>query len=276
VDKLSVIVTARNAEKTIRVTLKSLMSSIRKHDEILILLDACTDTTGDIAASVCDSRIKIFEHKSGLGRSRGRNFLIDKSDSTFLAICDADDLSLPWRFNLARQLLVDYDAVFGTAIVFGKTLRPLPVIPQIPRKITSEQMPLELLGRNPLVHSTATFKRSVFEEVGLYRDSEAEEYDLWLRMVNANKFLYRSAMPVALYRFHPSQASKSPGFVQRGLECRYVIAEQKKLAERLGLVSASIEGIRELSRERVKKTGFRTKLEVQGLPSFMTRNTTRK
>jgi hypothetical protein len=79
-----------------------------------------------------------------------------------------------------------------------------------------------------------------------------------------------------LYRFHPSQASKSPGFVQRGLDCSYVIAEQKKLAERLGIVNASIERIRELGRERVKKTGFRARLEVQGLPSFITRYTTRK
>jgi glycosyltransferase involved in cell wall biosynthesis len=269
VDKISVIVTARNAEKTIHSTIRSLLLSIAKHDEVLILLDACTDNTGAVVNSFSDSRLKVFENTTGLGRSRGRNFLIDKSDSTFIAICDADDISLPWRFTFSRKLLEKFDAVFGTAIVFGKTLKPLPVIPQIPRKITCEQMPIELLGRNPLVHSTATFKRSLVDEVGYYRESEAEEYDLWLRMINAGNLLYRSARPVTLYRFHPDQASKSPGFVRRGLECPFVIQEQKTLSESLGIVGESIQEIREISRERIKKNGFRARLEVQGLPDFL-------
>lgn len=270
-DKLSVIVTARNAERTIAQTLRSLRSQLKDNDEILVLLDACSDRTGERAERLGSSKIKIFESQEVLGRSEGRNFLIRNSDSTLIAICDSDDVALPWRLELARALLDSHDAVFGTAVVFGKQLRPIPIIPQVPRSITPSQMPIELLGRNPIVHSTATFKRSILETVGLYRDSEAEEYDLWLRMVNADFRLFRSAAPVAMYRVHPSQASQSPGFVSRGLNCPFVVEEQRRLAVKLGLRLSSIGDIRREAQDRVRETGTLAKLEIAGLPAFLTK-----
>lgn len=268
--KVSFVITARNAEQTIVQTLRSVLRQLKRDDEILLLLDACEDKTGELASSFMDRRVKIFESKERLGRSRGRNYLIANSDSDLISICDADDIALPWRLNLARKLMVNYDAIFGTAIVFGRDLKPFPLIPQVPRTIPSEQMPIELLGRNPLVHSTATFRRSLLDTVGCYRDSEAEEYDLWLRMANAGFKLYRTATPVAMYRVHKMQASRSPGFVERGLECRYVIQEQIKLATMLGLSQKTIAGIRGEALSKTKKSGLLARLEVAGLPTFLT------
>jgi glycosyltransferase involved in cell wall biosynthesis len=262
---VSVVMTAKNSARTIRASILSLQISLSKSDEILIFLDGCTDLTSEIVSRVRDSRIRIFSSNETIGRSAGRNRLIEQSQGVIIAILDSDDIALPWRFWQARRLLRRFDAVFTPAIVFGRQLRPLPIIPQVLRAITAERMPIECLGRNPLVHSSATFKRSVLIDVGLYRESEAEEYDLWLRMLNSGYKLYRSSVPAILYRFHKSQASQSPGFVQRGLDCSLVQGEQIKLAEKLGLASKSVSEIRLEAQQFVRSSSFLAAIEVAGI-----------
>jgi glycosyltransferase involved in cell wall biosynthesis len=257
--------TAKNSARTIRASILSLQVSLRKSDEILIFLDGCTDLTFEKVSRVRDGRIRIFSSVKTIGRSRGRNLLIEKAKGEIIAILDSDDIALPWRFWQARRLLGRFDAVFTPAIVFGLKLRPFPVIPQVLRAITPECMPIECLGRNPLVHSSATFNRSVLLDVGLYRDSEAEEYDLWLRMLNSDYKLFRSSFPAVLYRVHKSQASQSQGFVQRGLDCPLVQGEQIKLAEKLGLASKSVSEIRLEAQRFVRSSSFLAALEVAGI-----------
>lgn len=273
---ISVIVTARNAEGTIGATIRSLLIALSKRDEVLILLDKCEDGTRDVVESFADKRIRVFESLEGLGRSRGRNFLAEQATGDYLAVLDADDISLPWRFVMARKQLRKMDAVFGGAIVFGKQLRPLPVLPQVPRSISADKASIELLGRNPLVHSTATFKRSAFEFAGGYRDSEAEEYDLWLRFANMDLSIFRSAWPVVLYRFHANQASQQEGFVERGLSCHFVISEQLKLATKLGLREQNVEQVRSHGRNKVLQSSLLARLEVLGLPEPLRRWKNRK
>jgi hypothetical protein len=72
-----------------------------------------------------------------------------------------------------------------------------------------------------------------------------------------------------MYRYHKGQASQSPGFVERGLSCNFVITEQMKLAKTLGLESDSIEALRKLAKEKIKESGILARLEVQGLPNFL-------
>ena len=273
---ISVIVTARNAEGTIGATIRSLLIALSKRDEVLILLDKCEDGTRDVVDRFADKRIRVFENLEGLGRSRGRNFLAEQATGDYLAVLDADDISLPWRFVMARKQLRKMDAVFGGAIVFGKQLRPLPVLPQVPRSIRADRASIELLGRNPLVHSTATFKRSAFEVAGGYRDSEAEEYDLWLRFANMGLTIFRSAWPVVLYRFHSNQASQQEGFVERGLSCHFVISEQLELATKLGLREQNVEHVRSYGRNKVLQSSLLARLEVLGLPEPLRRWKNRK
>lgn len=266
---ISVIITAKDAERTIRSTLISLVIALRRQDEVLVLLDGCSDRTDLAVAKVRDSRIKVFSVKESLGRSEGRNFLIQRASGDVISILDADDISLPWRFIVSRNLLKKNDAVFGTALVFGSQLRPLPLIPQLPRSINSSEMSLECLGRNPVVHSSASFRRDIVSQIGMYRDSEAEEYDLWLRMLNAGFRLHRSALPLVLYRFHKNQASQVPGFVDRGRCCPLVIEQQRLLAREFGWEREGLEAIRNKALNKVQAKSFLARLELAGLSNFM-------
>jgi glycosyltransferase involved in cell wall biosynthesis len=269
---ISVIVIAKNAEQTIRSAIISLLLALGKNDEVLVLLDACTDRTEVFLKNIKDHRIRIFSVTETLGRSRGRNFLINESKGDIIGILDADDIALPWRFLLAKRLLRNYDAVFGTALLFGSDLGCFPFVPQILRRIRAENMAVECLGRNPIVHSSATFLRSALNSEVAYRDSEAEEYDLWLRMLNSNKKLIRTAIPVVMYRLHQKQESKKPGFNFRGDNCKLVIEQQMSLARKLGFREDNIETIRQLAKALVSRSlfGRMEVLGLQGLRRFFT------
>ena len=262
---ISVVISAKDAESTIRLAVTSALVGLSSEDEVLVLCDGCSDSTETVVRSIQDSRVRTFAVSESLGRSQGRNFLLDRAKSDFIAILDADDICLPWRFSSTKRLLRKYDAVFSTAVVFGRQLRPFRFLFQVPRQIKPIQMPIECLGRNPLVHSSAAFRRESLDLVGDYRNSEAEEYDLWLRMLNSGARLYRAPLPWVMYRIHKGQASQVAGFVARGLSCHYVIQEQRSLAVTLGISAQSIEGIRSAAQEQVRTSGFWARLEVLGL-----------
>lgn len=263
------IIAAKNAENTIRIAVKSALASLRSTDEVLVMDDNSSDRTRKLLQAIQDSRLKVFTSDSTLGRSEARNRLIQNSKGGIIAILDADDVSLPWRFELGRKSLRDHEAVFSTALIFGSAMNLLPFLPQIPRAIPSSRFALELLGRNPIVHSTAMYLKSAIPGPVAYRQSEAEEYDLWLRMSNAGCRMRRFRLPWVLYRIHEGQASRAAGFNERGENCPYVQSEQIELSAKLGLDHLSIANAKAEARKRVHSSSFLAKLEIQGLPQRM-------
>ena len=268
---VSVIIAAKNAEATILLSVRSALAGLRTYDEVLVMNDNSSDLTQQVLEVVEDRRLRTFSSQVTLGRSEARNRLIRESKGEVIAILDADDCSLPWRFELGRRALLRYDAVFSTALVFGSALKFLPFLPQVPRAIPANRFAEELLGRNPIVHSTAMYRKSAIPSTLAYRDSEAEEYDLWLRMINVGCAMRRFRFPWVLYRLHEGQASRAPGFNQRGEECPFVIAEQEELASKLELKGHSLDEAKVKARSQVSSSSLLARIEVSGLPEWMKR-----
>ena len=100
---IAVIVAAKNAGDTISLCLKSALLGLREDDELLVFLDGCSDDTPEKVRAIADSRVRVFESETGVGRSEARNYLIKKSTSNYIAVLDADDIALPWRFGSMRE-----------------------------------------------------------------------------------------------------------------------------------------------------------------------------
>lgn len=211
---ISVLIAARNAEKTIKSSVLSALTALGRQDEVIVLLDQCSDATESRLDEIRDRRIRKVVSESRLGINQSRNALIDLSKNELVAVLDADDICLPWRFWISRKKLTSNDLLFGTALVFGSQLRPLPILPQYPIALSPEQVELALCLANPLVHSTMFGRKSSIRKVGGYSDSLSEDFDLWLRMVASGMRLRRLAIPLICYRFHAKQASQAEGFNQ--------------------------------------------------------------
>jgi hypothetical protein len=226
---ISVIMAAKDSEKTVLRAMKSCLRSLGQEDELLMFLDGCTDDTEALVAKVADSRVRVWASAVSIGRSAARNFLIEMSRGEFIAVQDSDDLSLPWRFHISRKLLKNFDAVFGNAVIFGARPKFLPFAPLYPVSISPSLAPLILSYRNPFVHSGAIFKKSLLNKGLKYEEVPAEEYLMWVEFALAGARLYRNRIPLVAYRIHSGQVTGDPFFEQSVENCEALTWAKRSL-----------------------------------------------
>ncbi len=100
--KVSVIIPAYNAEKTIAKTIKSVLNQNIRINEIIVVDDGSTDKTYEIAKRF--RRIKVFKKKNG-GESSALNVGIKHAKGDFIAIAESDVI-IPK--NWAKKLMVEF------------------------------------------------------------------------------------------------------------------------------------------------------------------------
>lgn len=201
---ISVLMPARNAQKTIKQAVKSTLDSLPAGAELLVLDDASDDLTVTRLNEIADPRLHIFHNDTQSGVASSLNKLLASSTKSIVARMDADDICLPWRFRATRHHLEKVDFNFSTHLAFGT--RPLRVMPSAPIGLNHKAISLSLLIENPLSHITLDARRDSIMSAGGYRNTLAEDYDLWLRTVDHFSFAKRP-IPTAMYRIHRGQST---------------------------------------------------------------------
>lgn len=85
--KFSIIVPAHNASKTLRKTLDSVKCQTFRDYELIVVCDACTDNTKQIALEYTDKVFEVEYHRS----SASRNLALDHAVGEWVLFLDADD-----------------------------------------------------------------------------------------------------------------------------------------------------------------------------------------
>lgn len=88
--KVSVIVPAYNAEKTLDECLDSLLHQDYEDYEVIVVDDGSTDNTRGVAESHRDEKLVYIRQSNG-GVSAARNTGISRARGEYIAFCDADD-----------------------------------------------------------------------------------------------------------------------------------------------------------------------------------------
>lgn len=189
--KISVVVPAYNAEKTILTTVKSILQQTHKDLEIIIIDDGSSDRTVEIVETIKDSRLKIYSYENG-GISIARNRGIDIATGEYISFLDADDR---WTEDkLAAQLLA-LEANPQTALAYSWVYFQYETEAQSYAD-TSEHFTgniyRDLLLKNFLHNgSNALIKTSIVKEIG-YFDPElkaVEDWDFYLRIAAKYNFV---------------------------------------------------------------------------------------
>lgn len=266
--RVSVLVTAKDAERTIKATIQSILFSMRAADEVLVLADGCSDSTEVVARKFRDARVRVFSAEKSLGRGEGRNFLARQAKGDILAVNDADDLCLPWRIRLSARAISEYPVIFGTAVILFEKFRFPLLIPQVPHGLEGEAVFRNLILRNPFVHSTMMIRKDLFLDVGGYRMDEGEDYDLYLRLANLGVPFRRFAMPLILYRVHTDQATAISGFESRVERNPRIVRQIFDLAKLL-YPNQSTEQAKSKARSSCVGSGFLSRLDFLGYQGFL-------
>ena len=121
--KISVLMPAYNAEKYIGEAIESILNQTYKDFEFIIINDGSIDRTEDIILSYDDPRIIYLKNKENSGIVASLNNGLKQAKGQYVARMDADDISLPTRFEKQLQYMESNQHIFvlGTSLIlFGE------------------------------------------------------------------------------------------------------------------------------------------------------------
>lgn len=186
--KVSVVIPAYNAEKTIERAINSVISQTKKVLEIIVINDGSTDRTANLVIELAQEYpyIKLINKANG-GVSTARNLGIKESTGEWVAFLDSDDY---WNANKIEKQLDALKSnphieLLGTArnnekftnFLFKKIEYITPISSRL------------LLYKNFFSTPTVVIKKSIVENVGYFDENQkfAEEGDYWIRICNKHQ-----------------------------------------------------------------------------------------
>lgn len=184
------MITAYNAERYIGACVRAALAQTYPDFEVVVVDDGSTDGTERLCRSIEDARVR-YVNRGRIGRQRALNTGIALADADYIAINDADDLSLPHRLQYSMELFRNHEgtALAGTGYAVTDEFResiPESLLAGVsggnaapvcwPSRIT-------LYRRNLFTHSTVIFPKRTWERIGGYDEglTLSEDYDFYLR-----------------------------------------------------------------------------------------------
>lgn len=217
---ISVILPVHNAQKYLIEALESLRYQTYPHFEVIAIDDASTDDSYKILKSYAkiDSRFKVIRNKVNLKIAKTLNLGITKAKGEFIARMDADDISLPNRFQKQVKFLTSHP---GVVVVGGQCLTIDTNSHITGKKLfpTNHIAIHELMyTANPLQHPSIMIRRSLLPKAFSWYNSHltpAEDLDLYFRLGKFGLFANLKSV-VLMYRQHgDSETFRNPKYTFR-------------------------------------------------------------
>jgi glycosyltransferase involved in cell wall biosynthesis len=259
--RVSVIVAARDAAATLPETLTSVAAQTYGDWDLVLIDDASTDGTGELVG-VLGHRALVLRNQRPLGPAAARNLGVARASGELIATLDADDL---WKPSYLERQVAAYDDAHRAG-------RPVAVVACDaellgPDGNTGERwsdrvrirpaVTINALLRENFVYNSVVMSRDVFVASGGYQPElvGVEDFDLWLRLVEAGWAIVVNDEPLATYRLRPDALSANAARIAAGTRTVYEAAlargrltrRQRTLARRQRRLYQLLERRAELS-----------------------------
>lgn len=216
---VSVVMPVYNGERFLAEAVESILSQTFADFEFIIVDDGSVDGTEEILAKYArqDRRVRLVRLATNGGVTVALNQGISLSRGTLIARMDADDVSLPCRFEKQVQYLESHP---GIAVV-GSWFYP---IDQNGRRSGVHYYPAEpglvawsMLFYNSMAHPTVMMRRDAIDVGAAYNveyKNVEQDYDLFFRLSHVTR-LANIPEPLLLYRSWEGNVSKRPDQASR-------------------------------------------------------------
>lgn len=236
---LTVLMSVKNGEPYLRETVDSILNQTFRDFEFLIVDNASKDNSREIIRSFNDSRIRLIALPEDIGQVAALNKGLDMIQTPLVARMDADDISMPRRFERQVAFMEKHPeiGVCGTYAVAFEGEKHI----RWQKPCSPGDVKARLLFGCCLAHPSVMLRKELFDTHQLRYDEEigfSEDWELWLR---ASRHFPLANIPEYLlkYRIHTSSVSS------RYFDERQKVDEQliKKALEPLGLDTHPLQGI---------------------------------
>ena len=250
VPAISVVLGAYNAERYLAEAVESILNQTFGDFEFIAVDDGSTDRTLDILRRYAagDSRLKPVHIAHG-GIVDAANAGLREARADLIARFDADDVSLPHRFEKQVQFLAEHPEVVA---VGSRMLLMEPYgasLGETAHRLTHAEIEAELFQGSgwSLPQPAAMIRHSAIRRIGGYRNEYlwSEDLDLFLRLAEVGRL---ANLPEVLvkYRNHPGSTNHKRAHIQDELTRKCVLETYRRrgvpVPAELGLISAVRDG----------------------------------
>lgn len=208
--KITVLMPVYNGEKYLKEAIDSILKQTYEDYEFLIINDGSTDNTETIIKSYQDRRIVYYKNEQNKGLIYTLNKGLKLAKGEYIARMDADDISLPERFNKQMDFM---DTHLNICACCTNAVTINMVGKRISKKWWEKSsIPVEwlILFANPMMHPSMFIRKSFLDMHNFLYDSKSyicEDYDLWTRFTLYSKMarlddvllLYRNSKDSVTY-----------------------------------------------------------------------------
>lgn len=194
--RISVTMPVRNAAPTLPAAVDSLLAQTDADFELIAVDHDSRDDTPWILTDYARRDPRVLVHRWDGAFVEAANLAWRESRGELIARMDADDIAHPRRLEIQRDFLDSHPDLAGCAglvrirkrLPDGSSAAPDGGYARYEQWVNSVRSPVEIAAQrfvdSPLPNPTTMVRRDALEAVGGYRDPEwAEDYDLWLRMI---------------------------------------------------------------------------------------------
>lgn len=212
---VSVVIPCHNYGHFLPTALDSVLHQRGVEVDVIVVDDASTDDSADIAEGVGDERVTVIRRVSNGGPVAAFNDGLSRARGEYLVRLDADDLLTAGALERATALLEVYP---GLAFVYGRPLHfsgeppPVSAPARASWNLWSGRAWLErrfATGVNCITSPEVVMRRSAVAEVGGQRPELAQTHDMemWMRLATVGDVGIISGAVQALHREHDRSRS---------------------------------------------------------------------
>lgn len=195
--KITVFIPMYNAESYISDTIHSVLNQTFRDFELLIIDDGSVDHSVEVVNSFDDNRVRLVLNEKNMGLPFTRNRGLELSRGEYIALLDADDLSMPRRLEFQYRFLEEnpqYGAVCSKTdfLIDGEIIKSLRLSSKV------ENVNLFLMFGCFVPNPTAMIRKKIIDTYNLKYNAKyfvAQDYGFW---VEFSKYSQIAKLPDAL------------------------------------------------------------------------------
>ena len=210
--QISVIMSVYNGETYLKEAIESVIEQTFQNWELIIINDCSTDSTAQILAdfSLKDERIKVYTNEVNLKLPASLNKAISLCCGKYIARMDADDISLPDRFEKQYKFMEENQDVALSSCRFMTVKNGVYSSGGAGGRCDNKALRAMLLVANPILHPGVIAKAEVMKKFNYDTTLTCtEDLELWIRMVMENQKIQILPECLLIYRLHDKQITST-------------------------------------------------------------------
>lgn len=207
-----------NGAPFLKTAIQSILLQSFADFELIVVDDASTDETARILESYADNRLLVIRNSENLGFTRSLNKALERASGEYVARMDADDISIPSRFEKQVEFLDGHPNVGLLGSAYNRmTLSGRRLGGPVRKPGSDIEIRWAMLLENPFCHPSVMLRRQILVNHDLAYDPEfstTQDYQLWVRMLDHCEGANLQD-PLLFYRMHGKAVSWSRREVQQ-------------------------------------------------------------